>query len=319
MGRSGEGGPRIRGAPGLAVVKAAVLVLALAASATGTRAQDIEPRAYSNTPIGVNFLIASYIYSEGGVATDPALPLQNANLKTQATVLAYARSLDVWGQSGKFDIIVPYAWLSGTAEFAGQPREREVSGFGDLRLRFSLNFYGAPALSLAEFASYRQDLIVGASVQVSIPSGQYDSDRLVNIGTHRWFVKPELGLSKAWGRWTLELATAATFFGDNTDFLGGQTREQDPIYSMQGGLIYSFRNGIWAALNGTYFTGGRTTVEGVEGNDLQKNSRAAITVALPVNRNNSVKLYASTGVSTRFGSDFDTVGIAWQYRWGGGL
>ena len=296
-----------------------MFVLAFAASATAVWAQDIEPRAYSNIPIGVNFLIASYIYSEGGVATDPALPLRDANLQTHATVLAYARSFAVWGQSGKFDLVLPYAGVSGTAEFAGQPREREVSGFGDPRLRVSLNLYGAPALSLDEFASYQQDLIIGASVQASVPSGQYDSDKLVNIGANRWFIKPELGLSKAWGRWTFELATAATVFGNNNNFLSGQTREQDPIYSVQGGLIYSFRNGSWAAANGTYFTGGRTTVEGVEGDDLQKNSRAALTVALPVSRNHSVKLYASTGVSTRFGSDFDTVGLAWQYRWGGGL
>lgn len=316
---SGKRGLRVHWTIGPAGWKAALLGLTLAASAASAWAQDIEPRAYSNTPIGVNFLIASYAFSEGGVATDPSLPLQNANLQTHATVLAYAHSFEVAGQSGKFDLILPYAWLSGTAEFAGQPREREASGFGDPRLRFSLNLYGAPALSLEQFASYQQDLIIGASVQASVPSGQYDSDRLVNIGAHRWFVKPELGLSKAWGRWTFELATAATFFGDNNDFLGGQAREQDPIYSVQGGLIYSFRNGIWTALNGTYFTGGRTTVEGVEGDDLQKNSRAAITVALPVNRNHSVKLYASTGVSTRFGSDFDTVGLAWQYRWGGGL
>lgn len=299
--------------------RAALLVLALAASATGAQAQEIEPRAYSNIPINVNFLIAGYGYAEGGVVTDPSLPLENANLEIHTIVLAYARSLDIGGRSGKFDVILPYAWVSGTAEFAGQPREREVSGFGDPRLRFSLNLYGAPALSLEEFASYQQDTIVGASVQVSVPSGQYNADRLVNIGTHRWFVKPELGLSKAWGPWTLELATAVTFFGDNDDFLGGRTREQNPIYAVQGGLIYSFRRGIWVALNGTYFTGGRTTIDGVKGNDLQKNSRAAVTVALPVNRHNSVKLYANTGVSTRTGSDFDTIGIAWQYRWGGGL
>lgn len=295
------------------------LVLALAVTTGGARAQEIEPRAYSNIPIGVNFLIGGYGYAEGGLVTDPSLPLENANLQTHTTVFAYARSFDVGGQSGKFDVILPYSWISGTAEFAGQPREREVSGFGDPRLRFSLNLYGAPALSLPDFASYRQDLIVGASVQVSVPTGQYDADKLINIGTHRWFVKPELGVSKAWGSWTLELATAVTFFSDNGDFLDGKTREQDPIYSVKGGLIYGFRNGIWVALNGTYFTGGRTTVDGVENNDLEKNSLAGITVALPVNRYNSVKLYASTGVSTRIGSDSDTIGIAWQYRWGGGL
>ena len=317
--RPGDHAPRIRFAAGRVAGKTALLALILAASAIGARAQEIEPRAYSNTPIGVNFLIVGYGYAEGGLVTDPSLPLQDANLRTHSTVFAYARSLDAWGQSGKFDLIVPHAWLSGTAEFAGQPREREVSGFGDLRLRLSLNLYGAPALSLQEFASYQQDLIIGASVQVSVPIGQYDASKLVNIGTNRWFVKPEIGLSKAWGPWTLELATAATFFGDNDDFLNGKTREQDPTYSVQGGLIYGFRNGVWVALNGTYFTGGRTTVDGVEGDDLQKNSRAELTVALPINRHNSVKLYANTGISTRTGTDFNAAGILWQYRWGGGL
>lgn len=317
--RPGDLAPRIRFATGSASGSVALLVLVVAASATGARAQEIEPRTYSNIPIGVNFLIASYAYAEGGLMTDPSIPLENANLRTQSTIFAYARSFDLWGQSGKFDVILPYGWISGTAEYAGQPMERDVSGFGDPRLRFSLNLYGAPALSVKEFASYQQDLIVGASLQVSIPSGQYDSDKLVNLGAHRWFAKPELGLSKAWGPWTLELATAVTFFGDNDDFLGGKTREQDPIYSVQGGLIYGFRNGIWMALNGTYFTGGRTTIDGVEGNDLQKNSRASVMVALPIDRRNSVKLSAGTGVSTRTGADFDIAGIAWQYRWGGGL
>jgi hypothetical protein len=267
----------------------------------------------------VNFLIAGYGYTEGGVVADASVPLTNANVEVQGALLAYAHSLDVRGRSGKFDVLLPYAWVSGTAEFAGQPRERKVSGFGDPKLRFSVNLYGAPALSLQEFAGYRQDLIVGASLQVSVPLGQYDADKLVNIGTNRWAVKPELGISKAWGPWTLELATGVSFYSDNDDFVGGKTREQDPIYSVQGHLLYGFRSGIWVALNGTYYTGGRTTVDGVQGDDLQQNSRLGATVALPVDRHNSIKLYASTGVSTRTGSDFDVVGRAWQYRWGGGL
>jgi hypothetical protein len=141
----------------------------------------------------------------------------------------------------------------------------------------------------------------------------------VNIGTNRWAFKPELGISKGLGPLTLELATGVSFYTDNRDFLGGQTRAQDPIYSIQGHVIYSLRSGIWLAVDGTYYTGGRTTIDGVEGNDLQKNWRVGLTVALPVNRHNSLKLYASTGVFTRTGSDFDTVGVAWQYRWGGGL
>jgi hypothetical protein len=106
-----------------------------------------------------------------------------------------------------------------------------VGRFADPRIRLSINLCGAPALTLKEFKDYEQDLIAGAILQVSVPWGQYDDTRLVNIGINRWFVKPELGVSKALGRWTLELSTAATLYTDNDDFYGGNTRSQDPIYS----------------------------------------------------------------------------------------
>lgn len=304
---------------GFANVRFVVVLLLLAAGVTSARAQDIEPRAYSNIPVGVNFLLAGYGHARGGLVTDTSLPLENADLRSDSAVLAYARAIDVRGRSGKVDVIVPYGWVSGTAEFAGQPVSRNVSGFGDPRLRFSLNLIGAPALSVKDMASYRQDTIVGISVQVSAPLGQYDGTRLINLGTNRWFAKTELGVSKTLGPWTLEFAPAVTVFSDNDDFLNGSTREQDPVYSAQGGVIYGFGNGVWVALNGTYYTGGRTAVDGVDGNDLKKNSLAALTVALPIDRNNSIKLFASTGVATRVGSDADTFGALWQYRWGGGL
>lgn len=291
----------------------------LAAVGPRVSAQDLEPRLYSNTPVGLNFLVAGYVYTTGGVVTDPSIALENAEVQSHSVVLGYARALDVWGTSGKFDVILPYSWVSGSAELNGQLHERSVSGFGDPQLRFSVNLFGAPALSLEEFASYRQDLIVGASLQVSIPTGQYDDDKLLNVGTNRWAIKPELGVSKALGPLTLELAVGATFYTDNDDYFGGQTRSQDPLYSVQGHVIYNFQSGIWIAVDGTYYTGGRTTVDGVEKDDLQSNTRVGLTVAFPVNRHDSVKVYASSGVSARTGSDFDSVGLLWQYRWGGGL
>ncbi|MBN8497792.1 MAG: transporter [Candidatus Accumulibacter sp.] len=285
----------------------------------GAQAQDIEPRAYSNAPVGVNFLIAGYAYTEGAVPFDASLPVKNAQLKTSNAVLAYARVLDLWGMSGKFDAIVPYTWLSGTAELRGETVERIVDGLADARFRLSVNLYGAPALTLNEFRNYEQDLIVGASLQVSVPSGQYDNNRVVNIGTNRWSFKPEVGISQAIGPWTLESQAAATFFTDNRDFFGGNTRSQAPIYSLQGHVIYGSRNGVWGSLDVTYFTGGRTTLNGVEGDDLQQNWRVGGTLAFPVDINNSVKLYASKGVSARTDNNYDLIGIAWQYRWGAGL
>jgi hypothetical protein len=282
-------------------------------------AQDIEPRAYSNAPTGVNFLIVGYAFTKGALPFDASLPVTNAQLKTSSAVLAYARVLDLWGKSAKFDVIVPYSWLSGSAELAGQPVERNVSGFADSRFRLSVNLYGAPALTLKDFKNYEQDLIVGASLQVSAPSSQYDPSRVVNIGTNRWSFKPEVGISKALGPWTLEFQTAVTFFTDNTDFFGGNTRSQDPIYSMQGHAIYSFPSGIWGSLDATYFTGGRTTLDGKRNDDLQENWRLGGTLAFPVDVHDSIKFYASSGISARTNNNYDLIGIAWQYRWGGGL
>jgi len=290
-------------------------LMALLFATTLADAGEIEPRAYVNTPVGVNFLLAGYAYSNGDLSTPGASPLKDAKLTSHSGILAYARSLDVFGASGKFDVIAPYTDLSGTATVSGQPRERNVAGFNDPRCRFSVNFYGAPALSVEEFPDYRQDVLIGASVQVSVPLGQYDKSKLVNIGNHRWYVKPDIGISKQWGDFTLELSSGATFFTENKDYFGGNKQEQDPVYTSQFHATYNFGRGVWAALSGTYDNGGRTTVNGVRSADYQNNSRMGVTLALPVNRNNSVKLYASTAVHTTVGNDFDLLGIVWQLRW----
>jgi hypothetical protein len=267
----------------------------------------------------VNFVVAGYAYTRGGIAFDPALPIEDENLHTSSGVLAYARTLDLWGKSGKFDIVVPYTWLSGSATYRGAPVERVVDGIGDPSMRIQVNLYGSPALALKDFAAYEQDLIVGASLQVFAPLGQYDENRLVNLSTHRWSFRPEIGISQAIGNLTLEAKLAATIFTDNKDFYGGQVRSQDPIYSFSGHAIYSFPSGRWWSFDATYFAGGRSTLNGLLANDLQQNWRLGATVSQPVDRHNSVKLYASSGVSARTGNSYDLIGIAWQHRWGGGL
>ena len=200
---------------------------------SGSRAQVMEPLSYTNAPIGLNFLIAGYGYLWGDVLTDPSLPIKDADAKVHTAVLTYARVLDFWGQSGTVALLAPYAWLSASGEVAGQSRSVDRSGLGDITLRASVNLYGAPALSLQEFRDYRQDTIVGVSLWVTAPTGRYDPERLINIGTNRWSFKPEVGISKALGRWTLEAAASVTFVTDNDEFLGTNVREQKPLYGIQ--------------------------------------------------------------------------------------
>jgi hypothetical protein len=281
-------------------------------------AQALEPRSYTNTPVGINFLLLGYGYTDGSVSFDASVPLQDAKLQIHSGLLAYARSLDVGGLSGKFVATLPFADVSGSAKLAGQEHDRQVLGLADPLVRFSVNVYGAPALSMEEFPTYQQDLIVGATLQVTGPFGQYDSSKLLNVGTNRWSFKPELGVSKAWGPLTLELIPAIAIFTRNDDFFGGKTLKQDPIYSVQGHLIYELSPAFWAALDATYYGGGRTTIDGEEGQVLG-NVRVGLTTALSLSRHQSIKLYGSTSVYSRNETDFWLFGIVWQYRWGGGL
>jgi hypothetical protein len=301
----------------VAVVGVVLAAIGLFAAMTA-EAQQLEPRAYSNTPVGMNFLILGYGYTTGDVSLDTSLPIEDAKFTVHNAFLAYARALDVWGRSGKLDLVLPYAWLSGSTKIAGRPISTEVSGLGDPQVRFSYLFYGAPALTLQEFEDYTPDFILGGSVAVTAPLGQYDSDRLVNIGTNRWSFKPEIGISKTFGPVTLELEPSATFYTDNDNFFGGRKVQRDPLYAVQGHVIYHTPHGLWAALDATYYGGGRTTIDGVPGQSLQ-DVRVGGTLAIPIDRHNSIKLSASTGAYARTGGNFTTAAIAWQFRWGGGL
>jgi hypothetical protein len=298
------------------MVLAALAALALAGTAP---AQSLEPRAYANTPVGMNFALLGYAFANGDVAFDASLPLKNGKVELNGAFLAYARSLDFLGKSAKVDVELPWAYASGSAEFNGQQEGRRVNGLGDARARFSINLYGAPALSLEDFPSYDQDLIVGASLQVTAPIGQYDAERLLNVGSHRWAFKPELGISKNWSPFILEISASGTFYTDNRDFFGGHDRAQNPIGSAQGHAIYSFRSGIWGSIDFTYYAGGKTLIDGVANHGVLSNTRLGGTLAIPVNRWNSIKLFGSSGISARTGGKFDGIGIAWQVRWGGGL
>jgi hypothetical protein len=294
------------------------MALALVAVATEARAQELEPRAYSNSPVGFNFVVVGYGFSQGGLVLDPSLPVRDAHLRIHTGFVAYARVLDLWGTSGKVDVIVPCLDLSGTAIVEGEPAERHVIGLGDPRLRLSVNLYGAPAMAMKEFRRYHKDLVIGASVQVSAPVGQYDSTRAINLGRNRWSIRPDLGLSKALGAITLDVTASVILTSDNDNFFGGKTLEQAPIYTAQVNVSYDLGGDAWAALGATYFRGGRTTLNGDVSDVELGNARAGAILAVPVSKHQSIKASLGYGLYTRAGSNFLDLGVAWQYRWGAG-
>jgi len=302
----------------LAALRPAAVAAVLAAWPCGAAlAQDLEPRLYTNVPVGINFVGAGYGHSQGNVLFDPAVTLENAQIEIDGALLGYGRSIALGQFSAKVDGAIGRVCLDGSADYQGERVTRNVCGVTDARARVTVNFLGAPALRPLEYASYRQDWVFGASLQVGLPVGDYDPSRLVNIGTNRRSAKVELGVSKNLERWLLEIALGETLYQDNGDFFGGRLREQEPITSLQGHAVYRFASGFWLAADATRYHGGRTSTNETQNRDLQSNVRVGLTASVPLNAKQSVKIHASTGVSTRTGTDFDTLTAVWQYAWAG--
>ena len=278
--------------------------------------QDLEPRTYTNLPVGQHFVGVGYVYSDGEINPAPGVPIEDAEITIKGTAAAYVRSLDLWGKAGKIDAAVLRTCFEGEALFRGELVRGDRCGLADPSVRLSYLFYGAPAMDLKTFLKNPPGLVMGGSLKVRAPLGQYNNENLINHGANRWEFKPELGISNRWGNWSAEAAFSAAFFTENDRFAGQDRLEQDPLYQVQGHLIYHFRRNRWISINGNYFWEGRTERNGVKQPDRQENSRIGVTLAWPLSPQHSLKFYANRGVVTRIGNDSDTYGVVWQYRWG---
>jgi len=279
-------------------------------------AQDLEPRTYTNIPVGQNFLGVGYAYSDGELNPSASSPIKDADITIDGPVIAYARSLDLWGNAGKVDVSWARICIEGSAINDGDKIKADRCGAADPKFGFSYLFYGAPSMTMQEFRRKPTGRVAGVSLKVRPPLGDYNNENLVNSGSNRWTFKPEIGISNVFGKWSVDAAFAVRLYTDNNRFTGHNTQEQDPLYQVQTHLIYSLPRGRWISLNGNYFWGGESQINGVEADDRQENSRLGITFAWPLNVQHSLKFYANRGVVTRIGNDSDTVGVMWQYRWG---
>lgn len=267
-------------------------------------AQDLEPQSYSDKPPRMHFVSTGYVHSEGGVLFDASVPISNVQAQIDSLSVVYGGTATVFGRPASFALAAPYVWADVRGNVGDTSGTATRSGPADLRVRMGMNLSRAQSRPL-----------VGASLVIIAPTGQYDSSKLINIGSNRWSFKPEIGLALPLQRWLLETSLAAWFYTDNDAFFGGQRRHQEYIAAVQAHVSYTFRPGWWISASSTYYRGGRTTVGGIQNDDVQGNTRAGVAVSAPLTAHQSLKLMWTSGVSTRFGGDFDTWGLFWQYAW----
>jgi len=287
----------------------------LLAGAAG--AQDLEPRSFSQAPVGMNFAVLSLGYADGDLLFDQAVPLEDVLGEITSATAIYVRTLGIFGASAKAAVIAPYMWGDWSGLYLGEPASTSRRGFGDPKLDLSVNFVGAPAMAMSEMRSYNQRTVIGASLRVSLPLGQYDSAKLMNLGTNRWGFRPRLGLSHRVGRFFLEAMGSVWLFTDNHDFFGGSHVNQDPLYSIQVNAIYQGKSGLWYGLGTGFSRGGQTIADGVAGDTYKKTTRWAAIVSVPVSKRHSVKAFYVNDLSARVGTSFNYYNLAWSFRWGG--
>jgi hypothetical protein len=290
-----------------------VSVIGLALTAADANAQELEPRAFSPSPVGTTFLLGSVGRSEGGILFDPALDIDNVQADLWIATIGAGHTFALAGRQARVLAVLPIAWGTVAGDVHAQPQRQDLAGLVDPRFKLSVGFIGAPALNLEQFARTPRRTAVGAAVTIVPPWGQYSAQQLVNLGYNRWAVKPELGLSHPIGRWTVDASASVWLFSANRSYYPARAvKRQEAVVALQGHAVYSLPGRSWLALNATWFAGGATRVDRVLNPDLQRNTRLGATLSVPIVGQHSLKFAYSTGTTTRRGSDFNTFNVTWQ-------
>ncbi|UCE69815.1 MAG: transporter [Flavobacteriaceae bacterium] len=275
-------------------------------------AQDVQPRVYAPVPTGVNLLTLGYAYSGGAVLFDKTIPIDNVRADIHSFTAAYSRSTGLFGKAGRFDVAVPLVAGNWDGAVLGELDSTSRFGIGDPVLRYAAFIIGAPALSKEEFAGFQPKTIVGLTMRVQVPLGQYDANKLINLGSNRWVFSPQIGVWHVIGKFTLEAYSGVWFFTDNQRFLGTQVRSQEPLFTFQIHASYTFDNGIWIAASSRQSLGGAVTVDNGDRLDPETNNRLGLSLSVPVGSKYTIKVVGTTGTTATVGNNYDTLALAWQ-------
>jgi Putative MetA-pathway of phenol degradation len=282
-------------------------------------AQDLAPRAYVITPVHSNAITLIWGYYDGGVDFNGTLPVTGATGTYYVPILSYYHSLDFFGRSANIAASLPYGVGTFQGDVLGRSTSIYRSGLLDSSFRFSVNLIGGPAMPLKEMAKWHQKRLLGLSLKVAAPTGQYSGAKLVNWGANRWALKPELGYSERWGHWVLDGYAGVWFYTTNSASYAGpvtKPQSQAPIGALEGHLSYDLKPRLWLSLDGNFWSGGITSLSGIQNlATKQIGSRIGATVSFPVSKHQSIKVAYSDGTYIRFGGNYQNVSVAWQYSW----
>jgi len=277
--------------------------------------QELEPRNLTNVPVGKNFMVFGYGHTRGNILLDPSFPIEGLNANLNLMVGGYVRSINFFGMSGKVDVMLPYGFGDWTGNYEGVDTATSRVGFGDPSVRLSVNFIGAPALNPLEYKGYKQKTIVGAAIRIRAPLGQYNSSKLINLGSNRWTFIFKAGVSHYVKKWIFEAYAGAWFFTKNENFFGGNELKQKPFFTGTLHVIRILPHNMWLAADGGYGIGSRVSVNDELRDTRLSTFRFGLTYAISVLQQHTFKLTVYSARRLEKGPDFDSVVLAYSFRW----
>jgi hypothetical protein len=302
------------------------LVLSVAITACSLpslRAQDLSPRAYIVTPLHSNAVTLVYSFSDGSILFNGTVPITGATGTYHVAIFNYFHSFSFFGRSANINASLPYAVGNFRGTVLGAGNQIYRSGLVDSSFRLSVNLKGGPAMPVEKFVKWQQKILLGVSLKVVAPTGQYDPTKLINWSANRWAFKPDFGYSQRWGHWVLDgyagvwfFTTNSEFFSHNAYFPSTQAQSENPVGAFEGHLSYDVKPRLWFSLDSNYWVGGKTSLNGIENRlTREKNSRLGVTAAVPISKHQALKFSYSDGVYIGFGGNYQNVSVAWQYSW----
>jgi hypothetical protein len=234
-------------------------------------------------------------------------------------LLSYTRYFAVADRTARIDVVVPIQSGDWEGLLDGAPRSAERDGFADPAVRLSANLFGAPALRGQEFLAYRQghpvDTSFGAALELRLPLGEYQEDKLINLGQNRFALGTQLGALHTRGEWSFELTGSMLFFTDNDEFFNGNELEQDPLFTVQTHVVKTFGQDFWLAAGAAYSWAGESTINGEPKDDDRSNLLFGPAFGYRLTASQSLRIAYVRGDSLNdVGSDTHSVALGWSIR-----
>jgi hypothetical protein len=282
-------------------------------------AQFTDAHNYDNTPVGVNQVEFSFAFVRANASIDPSLIIANAKLDLNQGSIDYTRYFSLFRRLAWVEAAVPVATLGGS--ITGTNIDRSTSGVGDSSGSFAMLLKGGPALSVSQFDNYTPTTIVGVSLTMTAPTGGYDPNRILNLGSDRWSFKPEIALSQPFGpegKWQLDLYANAYFYTDNTTYRGKEILRQEPLAGLEGHISRSLSDRVWLSFDTRYSFRGATLVDGVGQDNAQENVVLGSEVSVSLNSRNSVLIEVAKATVHQNGPSIAGFSVKYDYTWGRG-